>query len=223
MSNKFEPAFQSSHKQYISILEETSKLTNDLGPLLSKNCGSNKFLQTGIQFARIADQSSKSILAQLRDGHIAQAYVLLRWLLEHVHLLFYLWKNPNKFNEWLKNVRVQPKAVRGFLRSVGFSDWKKTYDDWCNVVHGNFIIADNYHVFWDRTPITDGQLIIVGNALLNLIVLLHKLNYFVGKILKELDVENFDEIIERFNELEEKITNLKNAQLNTQRGFIMAI
>lgn len=81
MKPDYELKIQEHFSSYLSNLTETIALTNDLGRIISEKCSILTLLETCLDFSKISVDTTKCILEMLKQGHIAQSFVLLRWYL----------------------------------------------------------------------------------------------------------------------------------------------
>lgn len=132
-------------------------------------------------------------------------------------MLYFLWKNPSKLTEWIEGKEIRPQEIGIFFEAQGLPSWKKTYKEWSKVVHGNSDFVNQYYVIWARTDFNDAKLTLLGSGLMNLCWITHKFNNIFGSILKELGIDDFNKIIARYNELEDKIISMYELQVKLER------
>lgn len=223
MSNncKFDSVFQDNFKEHTSLLDGIIKQTDELGRLTSKHIEKDQFFHYMIQFAKIAVETPECLICLLRKGNISQCYILLRWYLEICHLCYYLWKKPSKFEKWKKGKQISPSEVRNFLTKKELQSWKDTYKDWSNIAHGNEIYLYNLDITAKRTPADNNQVLILGNAILNILVLTQKLNHVFGKALQpHLEVNKWNKIATLYKKHDDNIFLLTEFQLSEERKLM---
>ena len=217
---KFQSELEKRFSDQMSVIRRTTELINHMGGLLSVRHEKDKFLETALQFARIAVETPESIVSILRSGHIAQAHVLLRWFLELAHLCYYLWQNPSEHVKWINGEQIRPGKIGKFLEKVEFNSWHSTYEDRSNLVHGNSVFVDHYHVIAKRTPNSEGQLLLIGSALTNVMWITHKLNYVFGKVLQPFIGDVYGTLVQRYNELQDIIMKMTEEQVRSEKLLI---
>jgi len=219
-SGKFEQEFSDRFARHIGILGEIRKQTLKMGPMLEEHKEKDEFIETAKQFALINIDSPSCIVACLRSGHIGQAHVLLRWFLEMCHLCYFLWKNPDDYKEWLAGKWKKPSEIGKFFEKMGLATWRKDYEEWSNIVHGNSNVVTKYHTISNVVEVNEGQVILVGQALRNLLFTSHKFTNIFGKLLQPHIGDAFKEIALRYNELEEQIFKLSDEQNEWEKKFM---
>lgn len=217
---KFQSELEKRFSDQMSVIRRTTELINHMGGLLSVRHEKDKFLETALQFARIAVETPESIVSILRSGHIAQAHVLLRWFLELAHLCFYLWQNSSEYGKWLNGEQIRPGKIGKFFETAKLASWQSTYGDWSNVVHGNSMFVENYHVVAKRTRTSEDQVLLIGSVLMNLMWITHIFNYVCGKALQPHIGDEFLTLAKRYNELEEIIMKMSDEQNRNERLFM---
>lgn len=204
--------FGNQYSKFLSVLSDVNHLTNDFGRLLSENHEKAPFASTSLQFARIAVETPDAIVRLLEAGNIAQSYVLLRWYLEMANLCFFLWKNPEAFEEWSNGDQVRPRDARQFISDCGFQSLASSYSEWSHVVHGNAKYVSSSWTIAQRTPMSEGKYLVIGSALINLICLSQRFNYVLGQLLREEIGLDINKLAERYNELDNNILALSKEQ-----------
>jgi len=218
MTPKYTSIFQDKYKEHVDLLNAIIEQTDRLGKLTSQNIEKEMFFHYMIQFAKIAIETPEGLICLLERGNISQCYVLLRWYLEICHLCYYLWQNPSKLEIWKKGNQISPGEVRGFLMKMKLQSWKETYNDWCNVVHGNEVFLNAFDIVAKKTPVNSNQILILGNAFLNIIVLTQKFNYVFGKALQPyIEVDLWHELATLYNKHDDKIFELTEIQLSEEK------
>lgn len=218
---KFDEEFNGRFKDRIETLERVTALTNTLGRQLSKVHKHGEFIETAIQFAKIAVDTPSAIMDLVVKGNIAHAQLLLRWLLEHSHLLWYLGNNEAQYAKWKAGKKVHPEDVGRFFADSGMPTWESPYDEWSNVVHGNSIFVNNYWTIARRTPKSEGQCVLVGNAIVNALFLTMQINYFLTDTLKPyLSTDELGDIGSTTKLLEKELKAHWDSQLSNERKLM---
>ena len=218
--NKFQAVLNNKFSDQLAMIRRTTELADEMGHLLSSHHGKSRFITTALQFAQIAVETPQCIVTIITTGHIAQAHVLLRWFLELAHLCYYLWQNPSEHVKWINGEQIRPDKIGKFLEKVEFNSWHSTYEDWSNVVHGNSVFVDHYHVIAKRTSISEGQLLLIGSALTNVLWITHKLNYVFGKVLQPFIGDVYSTLVQRYNELQDIIMKMTEEQVRSEKLLI---
>lgn len=193
------------------LINRIKKLSSNCGALLSSIIKNNEhqenqFHDTALQFTRLNYEALDCIFQCLKSGHISESYVLLRWHLEMGHLLFFLWKNESKYEKWLTGEQIRPSEIGEFLEAEGYASWRDSYLDWSNVTHSNSIYIENCASVSRMNPINKDQIMVLSQALRNLMFTAHKINHVSGQLLKGLlDVDKYNPIALEYNKLEEDI------------------
>lgn len=220
MQDKFESEFKDRYAKELSILHDVRSLTEESERLLRVVRRHEDFLSTAFAFARISVESIDCVSTCLRRGHIGQSYVLLRHYLELSHLTHYLWSNREEYEKWLRGEEVRAREIGKHFEKQGFASWKETYGDWSNAVHGNSVFVQNYHEICQAFPISEGQNVLVGNALISMMYIAHKLNYVFGKALEPHLQSDYGEFALRYNQLEGGITECAAKHSRLEREFL---
>ena len=201
---------------------------------LSSNCGASlsavikngeqqvdRFHNTALQFTRLNYEAIDCVFQCLKLGHISESYVLLRWHLEMGHLLFFLWKNEAKYQEWVNGEQIKPSEIGNFLEAEGYASWRDSYLDWSNVTHSNSIYIENCATVSRMNPINEGQILVLSQALRNLMFTGHKINHISGQLLKDvLDVKKYNPIAMEYNKLEEDIISFSDKHNESENEFL---
>ncbi|MBN1212214.1 MAG: hypothetical protein JXA92_06505 [candidate division Zixibacteria bacterium] len=219
MENKFVEEYNTVFSDYISILRKILTLTEKLKIILNDNCKESNFFNTATKFAEISIDTSHCIIDYLSSGYIAHSFILLRWLLEMSHLCYYLEMNPKEYEKWLKGEHIRPKDIGSYIEGIGFHPWKETYFDWSNVVHGNANFVESYDVISKKSS-KNNSIILIGNAIMNLIWFTQKFNFNFGQILKPHLGNQHNEIVKEYNEIDDEITKLTDSQKNRERDVM---
>lgn len=212
MINKFDNELKTKYAEYLLLIKDIVHLTDDLDKLITKNLKKNAFLKTTIQFAKIAVETPSCIIQNLKIGYLSHVFILLRWYLEMNHLCLYLWKNPDEYRAWQNGKQIRPKNIGKYIKGIGFHPCKEIYQEWSNVIHGNSSFIDNYHVLANMSPKNENAIVLIGNALMNTIWVSQKYNYLLGKIIQPHLRNEYENIVLRYNRLDERIDNLIQEQ-----------
>jgi hypothetical protein len=218
--HKFDSLLQSEFSRHMDVINQVADLCDEMGRLLSENYGKEDFIDAVLQFAKISVETPMCIINSLKTGHLAHAHILLRWYLELAHLILYLWKDPQAYNDWKLGKQIRPRKIGEFFDSIGFATWKESYEEWSKVVHCKYEIVDNYHNIASRTPTNEVQSLILGQALRNTMFISHKCNYVFGKILQPHIGNEYQKIALKYNELEDEIFQLSDEQNRNECKFM---
>lgn len=206
---KFESVLNSQLPDAVKILERVKALTNECGKLLAsalKKDENNQVCRTALHFTRLNYEAVDCIFMCLKAGHLAEVYVLLRWLLEICHLFYYLSKNCAKFIKWLSGEEIKPKTIGQYFENEGLASWKKSYAEWSNVTHANSVFVEKSFLTSRMNPENDGQILLLSRTLRNLMYTAHKINTTSANILKEsISVEKYNVIAKEYMALEDQI------------------
>lgn len=217
MTAKFEHEFQTLYSKRLQIVSKITSLTDQIGRLLSKHHSKEKFIPTALQFARVFVETADALITLSKLGHIAQAYALLRWYLELSHLLLFLYQNSDKYEDWLNGEQIRPKKIGRYFEKSRLPTWKTTYQDWSNVLHGNSVFLENYHSIAQRTPKSNGQVMLVGNILINVAFITQKANYFLLDLLHPIaQRDELEPLLKASDEFDKVLRLLLTEQLNAE-------
>ncbi len=216
---KFEKILQSELSELVETVERIKKLTNLCGKTLSKIIKENghkndNFIETALQFNRISYESTDAIILILKNGNISESIVLLRWYLEYAHLFFYLSKNSDEYEKWLRGKEIRPQTIGKFFESQGIPTWEDTYSDWSDVTHANSRFVEKCSSVSRMNPVIDDMLILsLGQILIRLMIMSMKILYVIGPTLKPiLDVSEYNKIFIEYNELDDIVIELNESQ-----------
>ncbi len=220
VKGKFTAILNEKYADRIATIEEIITMTDELGKLMAKHHKEDPFMETALQFALMNMETPGCILLVLEAGHIAQAYLLLRWHLEMTHLCFYLWKNPEMHKEWKNGNEIRPKDIGNFLKSNEYPTWRSEYEEWSNVAHGNHRFISQSHLLSAKRTTSQGSAMMVGQVLVFLMWNSQKMNYIFGQLLKEHIGDEFTDIAARYNQIDDRITKMTNGQKADEANFM---
>jgi hypothetical protein len=214
------PNYDNRFAGQLSLLNETNRLFLQLAILLQVHNDKDQYFPIARKFYLLATDISKTILLCLKNGQIASAIVLLRWYLEIVHLCYFLWQNTKRRNDWLAGEKIEPREIREFIKSFGHADWKETYSDWSNFVHGNAPFIMNYNGSHNYGGNKEGNDIFYGKVFVNILFMTHKLNHIFGKALQPYIAEYYKNIVLQYNQIEDGIMRLSEAQNENEEKYM---
>lgn len=202
---KFRDLIEDYYKDLYSTSEKCRKFTRQLFRLSVILRQKNQFLSIASDFARISEESQRSIVELIRLGHLSEAQVLCRWQIEGCHLLYFLFRNPNELDRWLNNEWIRPKNVGKFIASEGKASWKDIYDGLSNIVHFNSEFTRNHARISQGETRDVLQEVLVGQTLLNICIVASKLNDVMLKAMMPYMGDQFKELDQHHNELSEQV------------------
>lgn len=209
METKFAHEYESEYSEYVSIINRTIDFTSELKRLLGIIQHRTDFIDTCLNIADISYDNVNSILLILKDGYIAQAQASIRFYLELSHLFFFLYKNPERFQEWKNGEEVRPQEIGKFFAREKLQTWFETYEELSGtIIHPSFLFVSKYYGISPSTPKDELQSVLVGRILLQLAYLACKVNHVLCQSVRPFLGSDFQTIVQRYNGIENSIMNL---------------
>jgi len=205
---KFEYEFNGSLSNHISVLIKIRALTEELERSLRMAGDDKPLFSMAIQMAQISIQSQQCIMSILQSGFISEAHILLRWSLELAHKAFYLAEDPSEYERWISGQEIRPSQIGNFIQNRKFPPWKSIYDEWSDIIHGNYRFVRIQSFIGYNTPANNDQLVIVGQALRNLMIISHKMNSVLCHVVQPYLGSDCDILIAEYNALEDEIVKI---------------
>lgn len=97
------------------------------------------------------------------------------------------------------------------------ASWKETYSDWCHAVHSNHEFVSNQDSIAVDTPINEAQRVILGQAIQNLLLTAHKVNFVLCKLMEPFLKDDVLEVNAEYNRLQDKLLGFAKKQNSVER------
>ena len=216
---KYTTVLNEKYADRVSIIEEINHMTGELGKLMEEHHSDDPFMETALQFALMNLETPRCLLLVLAAGHVTQAYILLRWHFEMTYLCRYLWQEPEEYEAWKNDKRVKPENIGKFFIDIGLPSGREQYEEWCNIVHGNYNFVHQSHLLSVMGPIKPHSVMIVGEVLNCLMANSQRMNSVFLNLLKNGGITT-DDIERRFDEIGDRVIKALEDQNTIYAEFI---